>query len=379
MKIKISLVMLALCLALSVIPLSGCSFAPKPSPYTVTRITIDSVADVEFYVDPNNKVIAATPMNTEALIVMNGESFLDLKPEKAVALFLEVAVAHGIFSEDAKDGYTVKLSVSGSDEYADYLKEELTLKIERHLNKLGVKGETEEAKPATYEELREMIEDSGYYNSDELENMRNEEYLSALCIYRIASAAFPTVAVKDTYSYARNRAAAVEKRKAYVETIKALGDGFKTDYENYAAAFAAYSESAELLEDLRYKAFVSPDSEYQKAFAAVIDGAKNAMLTKDTKAYEEALSVFAVAEENAKKSLWDAMESFYAAEEAIETLEDGFVKDIKSAIRKGALDLQNKVETMRLGYKDVYAEEHKDDIGAINSVLAKAKQELAGK
>ena len=99
MKKKIIALVLAAVLLAGALALVSCKKkVPEVEYTTVTRITFDAIASVEIIVNFQNNVVAVTPYNDAAEIILTGESFLKTTPDETVAKIAALAANAGYFA-----------------------------------------------------------------------------------------------------------------------------------------------------------------------------------------------------------------------------------------------------------------------------------------
>lgn len=402
MKKRIVSAILALSLMLGA-SLAFCSCGekvPTAPEGTVTRITVDVNPSVELMVDDQNKVVAVTALNDDGSVLIAGEELVGKTPEEATEIIVSLCVDTGylVKGEISVDENSVKISVSGNSEYAEYLKNKIEENTNEFLEKHDINGKVEKIEAAKIEKLRELALETSLFTEEEINAMTEEELYKVISAGRIETALLITSDLRDAYYRAREYEISFVEREATAKIIKGMGGVYNLVYTGYKTALDAYSSAITAIDDFRYDTLVSLDSEYQKSLAALRE-AKTELLTQRNyvakleingeeyafasvtlgmreETYEKALAAYEKLGETANATLESLVEAMRRSEQVLISLEANFSDDIEAELKAHAVELEAAVNSAKDDFFAEFEKAHKDDINAIEAELIAQKQAL---
>ncbi len=334
MKNKLIILLVSTILILSA--LTSCTYIPKVSLDTVTRITLDAGAAVEFMVNRENDVVAATALNDQASVLLVNEDFLKISPDKAADKFMTLALESGF------DGSKVKLSISGESDYVDVITEMIQKKIEKRLEKFGASASIEMVEPATADELRKIFLDGNFYTEEEMSLIGEGQLIYYLARCRLETAFLPSAELKRLYYISRYCNVDIYMAEERLGVIEYIANEYPDAYAAYAEAFNMLKESAIALEAT----------------------AKELCLTSD---HNEA-------------SVNEALEPYYSdfdvKKNAILSIEEAFPKEVTTALRKASYDIQTTLMAKRNNFPSAFKEKYRGEIDAVINELSDKKNDL---
>lgn len=393
-------VVLVLTMLLSCFALFSC--APKKNNEAKeqsTRMTIDINPSVEFMLDEENKVVSVTALNDDGAILIAGEVFLGLSAEEAGALVIEIAKETGYLIDSAKsDANEVKLSISGDSSYAESLKASVKDSIQDKLSELNIGGVVNELNELMLDELKSLVVESTEYTQEEVDKMSKDELYSLLEAARIDSALLLTEDLRNTYYQARDYEISFAEREETAKIIDEMGAIYAALNTAYKTALDTYQAVLAELENYRYEALISPESQYQIALQALrekkalviekrneLSGmdelsaeyleAKNALDMLEAQ-YTTALEALESIGEGVNGFIETLLIELRSVEEALVEIEEGFSDNIKAELESKATELEAKVNQAKDSFFEKFEAEHKDDIERVENELLARKQAL---
>ena len=364
-----------------------------------TRMTIDINPSVEFMLDEENKVVSVTALNDDGAILIAGEVFLGLSAEEAGALVIEIAKETGYLIDSAKsDANEVKLSISGDSSYAESLKASVKDSIQDKLSELNIGGVVNELEELMLDELKSLVVESTEYTQEEVDKMSKDELYSLLEAARIDSALLLTEDLRNTYYQARDYEISFAEREETAKIIDEMGAIYAALNTAYKTALDTYQAVLAELENYRYEALISPESQYQIALQALREKKALVIEKRNELAGMDELS----AEYTEAKNALDMLEAQYttalealesigkgvngfietllielrSVEEALVEIEEGFSDNIKAELESKATELEAKVNQAKDSFFEKYEAEHAEDIERVENELLARKQSL---
>jgi hypothetical protein len=393
-------VVLVLTMLLSCFALFSCTpkNANEPKEQS-TRMTIDINPSVEFMLDEENKVVSVTALNDDGAILIAGEVFVGLSAEEAGALVVEIAKETGYLIDSAKsDGNEVKFSISGDSSYAQSLKASVKASIENKLDELNIQGIAQELDELMLDELKSLVVESTEYTEEEVDKMSKDALYSALAVARIDSALLLTDELRDAYYQAKEYEISFAERKETARIIDEMGTIYAALNTLYKTSLDAYQAVLAEIEEYRYNALVSPDSQYQIALRALREKKVLVIEKRNELADMDELSAEYIEEKNkldlleaqyttalgTLESLGDSINGFLetllielrAVEETLVEIEEGFSDNIKAELESKASELEAKVNQAKDSFFEKFEAEHAEDIERVENELIARKQAL---
>ena len=364
-----------------------------------TRMTIDINPSVEFMLDEENKVVSVTALNDDGAILIAGEVFLGLSAEEAGALVIEIAKETGyLIDSDKSDANEVKLSISGDSSYAESLKASVKDSIQDKLSELNIGGVVNELEELMLDELKSLVVESTEYTQEEVDKMSKDELYSLLEAARIDSALLLTEDLRNTYYQARDYEISFAEREETAKIIDEMGAIYAALNTAYKTALDTYQAVLAELENYRYEALISPESQYQIALQALrekkalVIEKRNELAGMDelSAEYAEAKNALDMLEAQyttaleALESIGNSVNGFIktllvelrSVEEALVEIEEGFSDNIKAELESKATELEAKVNQAKDSFFEKFEAEHKDDIERVENELLARKQAL---
>ena len=328
MKRKIIILFIAALLLAAT--LTSCTYVPKVSYDTVTRITLDAGVSVELIVNRENNVVAVTPLNDMACALLINEDLLMTSPDKAIDKIMTLILKGGF------DGDKVLLSISGNSDYVDVITDMIEKKIEKRLKKFKLDATVEIIEPMEADDLRAICLDGHFYTEDEMSMLGDGELIYYLALRRKEGAFLPSLELKSFYFISKecySEIYFVEGKLGSVETVK---DEHPEDYAAYASAFEALKASALALEEAARALYL----------------------------------------EEANIDLTPYYSDLKAKKEAITSLEEGFGKEVTYAIRSAYTKTQPELAEKKARFQQTFYDMYKSEIEEATNALTEMKNEL---
>lgn len=361
-----------------------------------TRMTIDINPSIEFMLDSENKVVSVTALNDDGAILIAGEALIGKTADEATELIISLASDTGYLSEGQEN--EVKISVSGTSEYAKALANELEASIEEQISELGLQGAVDQIEAATLTEIREMVVNNTSYTEQEVASMTEEELYNALALSRVETALLLTEELRSSYYEAKNHHISFVEREETAKIIDEMGSMYAIMNSIYKASLESYQSIIQSIDNYRYENLVSPDSAYQKQLASLRD-AKVRLLEKknelakisETDAnYKDELDALQAIEEfydaqlsaceSLGQSINDGIDAMLIQLKEIEAtliqIEEGFSDDIKAELTAKASEIEASINLAKDDFFQSFEAQHKADIEGIENELISKKAEL---
>jgi hypothetical protein len=373
----------------------------EPEEGMITRMTVDINPSVEFMIDDENKVVSVTALNDDGSILIVGEAFVGKTAEEAVELMLSLATETGYLVKGNAQATenTVKISVSGDSRYAEKLLSDVKKKAGDVLDTLGIDGKVEEIKALGLDALRALALDTSIFSEEEIAAMDETQLCKVIAAGRIETALLLTEDMRNAYFAAKEYEISFARSEEVAKVIESLGGLYTVTHSAYKAALDMYSSAITELDEMRYNLLVSPDSNYQKALLALREAKVDyleqrtytASLNVNDEEYASASVTLQVSEENYEKALAafekigndanKAMESLIAvlrqSEEKLKQLEETmFDKNIEAKLEEKAVEIEEKLNSLKDSFFAEFETAHGEDIAEIESSLLAKKQEL---
>ncbi len=271
---KSKILILALALVMTVSALASCGYVtiPEAAADEITLVTVDADAKVEFVVNPNNKVVAATPLNDLAAIVIFEEELTGKAPDEAVAQFISLLAKIGLI----KDG-SVKLSVTGDSEYSKAITEFIIKEAKKSMKKEGIEGNIEIVPPISEEELRTICLEKKYIYEEDAYKYLYKDLIYTLAARRVGYDEFPSAEIIYLYEIFDETNYNIVVKGETLADVETLKDSFPDTYIAYKSAVDSYKSLSEEVRSFLISYYFDKDSQYQKSLSALRD-AREAML-----------------------------------------------------------------------------------------------------
>lgn len=248
------------------------------------------------------------------------------------------------------------------------------------------------------EELRGLVIADGIFTEEEAAAMTEEQLCKALAAGRMETAELLTAEMREAYYRAKAYQISFAKKQATADAIDELNSLYQLLLTGYKTALIAYGAAITELDELRYDLLVSPDSDYQKALAALRDAKKELLKEKklmltvktDGEIDAEISASFKLSEENYNKMLAaveaagnaanalleKAVAALRQSEAKLKELEASFPAEITEKLNAEAQNTENKINEVKDGFFAKFEAAHKEDIEKAESALKAKKQEL---
>ena len=356
MKKRIISLIAVVALLLSAVSLVSCNKVPEVPYTTVTRITFDAIASVEIIVNFQNDVVAVTPFNDAAEVLLSGENFLKKAPEEVVSGIAKLAEAAGYLT--AVD--SVKISVSGSGEYVDVISKMIKKSTEKAVKASGVSVEFTD--PATMGELRQLNREVGYYSEEVLRSIPDADLIFAMAQCRVEAAALPDTDFSYAFFSGVDRMSLVYQKNGIADVVKSVGEAHAETYNEYMAALAEYERAADALDKYVFDSYLSPSSEYRALKTAVREALVD--IENGREAYDTAVAALEAKKAELASGYATLVDEFSEEADNLTNLEKAFDKEVVTEYRAKVMDIINASLEEEKKFMDIFTAEYKDAIEA---------------
>jgi hypothetical protein len=399
-KLFTLLLTLALLISTSVFLFSCNEEAAEAPEGTVTRVTLDVNPEFELMVDDNNLVVAVTAMNDDAAIVIAGETIVGKTPDEAINLLLEISTDAGyIVSGNVSAGTNeINISVSGDSDYAKQLSEKLIEKTESFMSSENITASVKAAAALTEEELKALASSVSTLAEEELAKLSQNELYKLIEESRVETATLITEELREAYNSAKEYEISFTEREEYAKIMEELGGFYSILLSSYNSALDTYYGVIEDIEAFRYDNLISPDSEYQKALAAMrdkkaeflkerqyvatldVNGTEYASASVTLKASEEQFNAAYALVESLGKTVNDYIDTLLVSLKSAETMllaiEEQFPASLTEVINAKASEIEASLNAAKDSFFTEFEAEHAADITATLNELKAEKEAL---
>ena len=399
-KLFTLLLTLALLISTSVFLFSCNEEAAEAPEGTVTRVTLDVNPEFELMVDDNNLVVAVTAMNDDAAIVIAGETIVGKTPDEAINLLLEISTDAGyIVSGNVSAGTNeINISVSGDSDYAKQLSEKLIEKTESFMSSENITASVKATAALTEEELKALASSVSTLAEEELAKLSQNELYKLIEESRVETATLITEELREAYNSAKEYEISFTEREEYAKIMEELGGFYSILLSSYNSALDTYYGVIEDIEAFRYDNLISPDSEYQKALAAMrdkkaeflkerqyvatldVNGTEYASASVTLKASEEQFNAAYALVESLGKTVNDYIDTLLVSLKSAETMllaiEEQFPASLTEVINAKASEIEASLNAAKDSFFTEFEAEHAADITAALNELKAEKEAL---
>lgn len=386
---KILLILSVFALALFMV---GC----KKSENQYTRVTVDINPSIELIVDEENKVLSVTALNDDGNIIIVGEAIVGKSAEEAIELIINISTETGFIVKgnvEAKEN-EVQISVSGNKE----LFSELELKAKDALSKLNVNALVTKKEALQKEALEELVEMANpALSEDEIEKMSKQELLTVLKDIRIETQELYSQELHSLYQGMKDYQINISENEKVEEIMRTVEEYSVHQLTRYMAKIDTYKSLIKGIEEAKYKYLVSKDSEYQKAYAALMVAKDEMIVQKSIVAnleeglektaamiileqkelvYSNALKVMESVYQIACKLIEEFNEAINDAYEDLAEFKKTFPIDLKLALRQHAEEIDRVCNEAKDKFFETFEETYKEEIEYYKQLAFQRKEEL---
>ena len=372
MKSKILILILALVMAVSA--LTSCTYVPSIEDGSLTLITVDAGVKMEFVVNANNSVIAATPLDDTAAILLSGETLSGMSPDKSVAEFVALAAKAKLI-----EGGLVQFSITGASDYTEVMTKLITKKSLKSMKKAGIEGRVEVVAPMNDAELRNLCLEKKYIYEEDSSNYTYNDLIYALAIRRVGYIDFPSEELIYLYEIFDETYYNSIVKGETLKDVETKKDAAPNTFVAYQAAVSAYTSLTADVKAFFVEYYFAEDSDYQITLAAMRD-AREAMIngTGSKAAYENAEKAFNEAATIARNEVETYRKKLDIAYESIETVESTFIdqNELELHLRQTYKDRYARVKSALENVNKDFRAEFEAEIALVTKELAARKQNL---
>lgn len=368
MKTKITALFAAIVLLIGAVSLVSCNKVPEVEYTTVTRITFDAIASAEIIVNFQNDVVAVTPFNDAAEIVLSGEDFRKESPDKTVAAIASLCAKAGYLT--AVD--SIKLSISGEGEYVDVISKMIKKETEKAVKEHG--ASVEFTAPATNEELRQIHREVGYYSEEVLASIPDSDLIFALAQCRVGVLTLPDIDFSFAFFSGVDRMSLVHQKNGIANVIKDMGEAQAETYNDYIAEVGKYEQAADALDKYVYDNYLSPESEYRALKTAVREALAD--IRNGRAAYDTAVAALEAKRAEIVEGYNALADAFTVEADNLTDHEFAFNQEIRTEYRAKVMDIINAALEAENTFMDTFTAEYKTAIDAANSANAAYKSKI---
>ncbi len=367
----------------------------------MSRVTVDINPSIELIVDEEQKVVAVSALNDDGSIIIAGEAIVGKDVEDAVNLIVNVSTETGylVKGELEANENTVKISVSGNSEYATKLNDKIQESTKKFLEDNHINASVEKVNAMAVEQLRTLVLNNSTYTEEEVAEMSEEDLIKALAVSRIETAELVSEEMKKLYFEAKEYEISFTEKETTAKIISEIGGAYTLVYGAYNSALQIYRQYLTELEELKYNTLISPDSEYQKALAAVREAKVKYLEQKafvatievgDAKleveldnlealkqAYDKLETALVTMGNNAIKGFDVTLNYLKEAEKTFTELDNKLKNlDVEGTLQAKAVEIENAMNEVKDNYFEKFESAHAEDIAKIDAELKAKKEEL---
>lgn len=386
---------IATCLCVNIFAFTGCS-----SDESYTAMQIDLNPSVEFILDNNNKVVSVTALNDDGAVIVAGEAFVGKSAEDAVSLFVEVSTETGylVKGEGSASNGEIRVSLSGNADAAQKLYEKVEAKAEEAIENSGVTVAIAKGDALKTETLRATVKVCyPELTDEELAAMSNEELTQKLAQSRKETQELISAAMREAYYKAKSYHISLAENQAFDTAVCNANSAYQVFMEGYLKGVDTLKSAVETIEDTQYRYFISHDSAYQQAVAAVLQAKKDVLVQKskvaelndglEKTAAEAILSqketILSGAETVLETSYYAAETAFSVAEAtvlsaitALENLQSALPDEITSILTEKASEIDVAVNSTKDSFFEEFEKQYAQAIDAYKAEVEAVKEQM---
>ncbi|MBO5712416.1 MAG: hypothetical protein J6R47_06200 [Acholeplasmatales bacterium] len=356
-------------------------------------VTLEINPGVEFVVEFNGTVSAANGLNDDGKMLVSEEELVGKDLDAAIEIVLNAAVECKYLNkgEDSKFSKDISLSVSAiTDAKKSELVGSISTTIDTYVleNEINAASKVLEAKGREYFEGIALKYDPSL-TSEELKEMSYQDLMSYVELATIEKAKLVNMALEEYYISFKEYQFELQYKEQIAEKLKSTVSTVTSAL--YSAAYYVLSGAVNVIEELQYNIFVSPDSNYLK-FLSELQKYKdeNTKLTYKLSMGGANTEIEATINLNKEKieqfeaKIIEIMNGFNSSLEsaktgiknAIEKLEE--IEEKISQINYIELlnNVENTINNTKTGLLATFEEKYADDIAKAKNNVALRKAEL---
>lgn len=384
---------------MSAITFAGCSSSNE----SYTAMQVDLNPSVEFILDKNNKVASVTALNDDGAIIISGEAFIGKSAEDAVQSFVVISTETGylVKGEASKTDGEIKVSISGNTDEAQKLYESVEKKAVAAIEKYGVSATVAKGEELKTDVLRKTVKQCYPELSDEqISAMSDAELTEKLAESRKETQELISTAMRESYYKAKSYNLSLTESEAFGTAVCNTNAAYQALMSGYLKGVDTLKSAVEKIEETQYNYFISADSTYQKAVAAVLQAKKDVLVQKNKVAElndgleKTAAQAILSQKENLLETAQTALNSVYAAAEkafavsettvqsaitALETLKSALPDEIISILTEKASEIETTVNNTKADFFEEFEAQYSSAINAYKSEIESVKSQMKAK
>ncbi|MDY6058539.1 MAG: hypothetical protein SPI36_04775, partial [Candidatus Onthovivens sp.] len=323
----------------------GLSQNKEGTPTSLVKMSVNP--ELSMVLDENNVVLSISGDNEDGKMLLVDEKVVGKEVDEAIEYIINIENETGylVSGEFLREPNKITIQISVNDEnIKNSLNEVINKAIETTCDKLHIQETVEWAEDITHQNLVELaMKADPTLTSEEASKLTNEQLLDIIKLYQIETAEIYSVELEELYNQIKDYELQFTETEFVNETIESLGEIYKGFTSKLQSSIDDLQDRIDYVNDIRYKTFVAPTSDYQKQIGEV----------------------------NAKKE-----EVIAVRNEIANTEEDAIRKskiailNTKIAAYQTCLDALDYIKKSCLASIDLYIQSLKSAINSINDLIA---------
>ena len=323
----------------------GLSQNKEGTPTSLVKMSVNP--ELSMVLDENNVVLSISGDNEEGKMLLVDEKVVGKEVDEAIEYIINIENETGylVSGEFVSEPNKITIQISVNDEnIKNSLNEVIKKAIKTTCDKLHIQETVEWAEDFTHQNLVELaMKADPTLTSEEASKLTNEQLLDIIKLYQIETAEIYSVELEELYNQIKDYELQFTETEFVNETIESLGEIYKGFTSKLQSSIDDLQDRIDYVNDIRYKTFVAPTSDYQKQIGEV----------------------------NAKK------EEVIAVRNEIANTEEDAIRDSKIAILdtkiaayQACLEALENIKNSCLASIDLYIQSLQSAIDSINSIIA---------
>ncbi|MCI7527157.1 MAG: hypothetical protein MSA65_02440 [Mollicutes bacterium] len=382
----------------------GLSQNKEGTPTSLVKMSVNP--ELSMVLDENNVVLSISGDNEEGKMLLVDEKVVGKEVDEAIEYIINIENETGylVSGEFVSEPNKITIQISVNDEnIKNSLNEVINKAIETTCDKLHIKETVEWAEDITHQNLVELaMKADPTLTSEEASKLTNEQLLDIIKLYQIETAEIYSVELEELYNQIKDYELQFTETEFVNETIESLGEIYKGFTSKLQSSIDDLQDRIDYVNDIRYKTFVAPTSDYQKQIGEVnakkeeviavrneianteedaIRKSKIAILNTKIAAYQTCLDAL----DYIKKSCLDSIDLYIQSlQSAIDSINDLIASlpsqdEVEATLKEKTVELEKKLNEAKTNFFTKFENEYGEDIANAKQKALEYKESLKEK
>ncbi|MDY4214856.1 MAG: hypothetical protein SOX53_01425 [Candidatus Onthovivens sp.] len=382
----------------------GLSQNKEGTPTSLVKMSVNP--ELSMVLDENNVVLSISGDNEEGKMLLVDEKVVGKEVDEAIEYIINIENETGylVSGEFVSEPNKITIQISVNDEnIKNSLNEVINKAIETTCDKLHIQETVEWAEDITHQNLVELaMKADPTLTSEEASKLTNEQLLDIIKLYQIETAEIYSVELEELYNQIKDYELQFTETEFVNETIKSLGKIYEIFTSTLQSSVNVLQDRIDDVNDIRYKTFVAPTSDYQKQIDEVnakkeeviavrneianteedaIRKSKIAILNTKIAAYQACLEAL----ENIKNSCLASIDLYIQSlKSAINSINDLIASllsqdEVEATLKEKTVELEKKLNEAKTNFFTKFEDEYGEDIANAKQKALEYKESLKEK